>query len=162
MKFKEANALNHVAAFHELFDAPVLPTPSIPPAERCALRVKLLQEELKELQESIEQNDLVGIADALGDLQYVLSGAVLEFGLGDRFAEVFDEIQRSNMSKTCRTLEEATRTATWFENEKKVSTQIVQKGEAYIVYRLPDYKILKSINYSEADLKAIVQPDVKV
>lgn len=159
MKFKEAKALNHVAAFHDLFDAPVLSAPSIPPAERCALRVKLLQEELKELQESIEQNDLVGIADALGDLQYVLSGAVLEFGLGGVFAEIFDEIQRSNMSKTCRSLEEATRTAAWFENEKKVSTRIVQKGEAYIVYRLPDYKILKSINYSEADLQPFIQPD---
>lgn len=158
MKFREAEGLNHVAEFHHLFDAPVLPSPAIPSKERCELRVKLLQEELNELQEAIDQSDLVGIADALGDIQYVLSGAILEFGLGSSFAAVFDEIQRSNMSKTCKTLEEAKATAAYFENEKKVATRIIPKDNVYIVYRMPDNKILKSINYSEADLKSIIDP----
>ena len=46
---------------------------------------------------------MVEIADALCDLQYVLSGAVLEFGLGEKFVELFNEVQRSNMSKACDT-----------------------------------------------------------
>jgi len=160
MKFREPAGLNHVAEFHDLFDAPILASPKIPSPERCQLRVKLLQEELKELEEAISQKDLVGIADALGDLQYVLSGAVLEFGLGNFFASVFDEIQRSNMSKTCQSLEEAEATANFFETEKEVETRIVRKGNVFIVYRLPDFKILKSIRYSEADLKSIIEPEI--
>lgn len=157
MEYREASSLNHVAKFHDLFDAPVLPTPAIPSLERCRLRVKLLQEELNELEEAIEQQDLVGVADALGDLQYVLSGAILEFGLGNAFAAVFDEIQRSNMSKTCQTMEEAEATAAFFEREKSVNTKIVRKGDVFIVYRMPDYKILKSLQYSEANLKPIIE-----
>ena len=54
------------------------------------LRVNLLREELKELEAAIADNDLVEVADALADLQYVLSGAVLEFGLGAKFRTLFD------------------------------------------------------------------------
>ena len=79
-KFQEANALSDVAAFHNLFGAPVLDSPQIPSEDRCALRVNLLQEELNELKEAIEANDLVEVADALADIQYVLSDAILEFG----------------------------------------------------------------------------------
>ncbi|MBP6411337.1 MAG: nucleoside triphosphate pyrophosphohydrolase family protein, partial [Pseudarcicella sp.] len=95
---KKIDALNQVAEFHKTFKAPILNSPTIPNQQRCELRVSLLAEELKELQEAIAQNDLVEIADALCDLQYVLSGAVLEFGLGDKFVELFNEVQRSNMS----------------------------------------------------------------
>lgn len=105
--FEEPTALNHVADFHRLFDMPVLEAPQIPSPVRCALRVSLLQEELDELREAIEANDLRAAADALCDLQYVLSGAILEFGLAGRFKEFFDEVQRSNMSKACGSMEEA-------------------------------------------------------
>ena len=108
---KKIDALNQVAAFHKLFKHPVLDKPQIPSKERCELRVELLSEELKELQEAIKANDLVEVADALCDLQYVLSGAVLEFGLGEKFVELFDEVQRSNMSKACKSLDEAERTS---------------------------------------------------
>jgi predicted HAD superfamily Cof-like phosphohydrolase len=125
MSYQEPQALNSVADFHELFGAPILSKPTIPDAERCTLRVSLLQEELDELKQAIADGDLVEIADALGDIQYVLAGAVHEFGLGDRFADIFGEIQRSNMSKACTTLEEA---------EKTVKHYKIYKGEeAYIV-----------------------------
>ena len=156
MKYKEPQGLNHVSAFHDLFDAPILSSPTIPDAERCALRVNLLQEELNELKESIDTHDLVGIADALGDIQYVLSGAVLEFGLADQFAAIFDEIQRSNMSKTCKSMQEAEKTALYYQTEKGFETKIMQKGDVFLVYRLPDFKVLKSVNYSEADLATII------
>ena len=69
-----------------------------------------LLEELKELKEAIEENDLVEVIDALCDIQYVLSGAILEFGFAEKFKEMFDEVQRSNMSKVCKTEEEAVQT----------------------------------------------------
>jgi len=99
---KKLDSLNQVAEFHRTFKHPVVETPAIPSSERCKLRVSLIAEELKELQEAIDDKDLVEIADALCDIQYVLSGAVLEFGLGEKFPELFDEVQRSNMSKACR------------------------------------------------------------
>jgi predicted HAD superfamily Cof-like phosphohydrolase len=97
--FPEASVLNSVAAFHRLFRVPVLDTPRIPPVARSSLRVALLQEELDELKAAIEADDLVEVADALADLQYVLAGAVHEFGMGRRFAAAFVEVHRSNMSK---------------------------------------------------------------
>ena len=93
------DSLNQVAAFHKTFKHPILEKPTIPPSDRCQLRVSLISEELKELEEAIQNNDLVEVADALCDIQYVLSGAVLEFGLGEKFVELFNEVQRSNMKK---------------------------------------------------------------
>ena len=79
---KVLDSLNQVAEFHNTFKHPVEPTPTIPSKKRCDLRVVLIREELEELEAAIKDNDIVEIADALCDIQYVLSGAVLEFGLG--------------------------------------------------------------------------------
>ena len=105
MKFEEPKPLNSVALFHETFGLPVLGEAQLISKERSNLRLNLLKEELKELEEAIEAGDLVEIADAFCDLQYVLSGAILEYGLGSKFKELFDEVQRSNMSKTCSSRE---------------------------------------------------------
>ena len=93
--FVDPNALSSVAAFHRLFRAPILASPVIPSADRCQLRVSLLEEEVQELADAIKDNDLVEVADALADIQYVLSGAVHEFGMGNIFQTLFDEVQRS-------------------------------------------------------------------
>ena len=103
MIMKQPDALNQVAEFHRTFKHPILDSPAIPPENRCKLRVALLAEELKELEVAILEQDIVAVADALCDLQYVLSGAILEFGLGEKFELLFNEVQRSNMSKACRT-----------------------------------------------------------
>ena len=78
---KEPNALNDVSEFHQTFKHPILDQPTIPDKKRCELRVSLIQEELNELMEAIEDKDIIEIADALADFQYVLAGAVLEFGI---------------------------------------------------------------------------------
>ena len=104
---KDLNALTQVAEFHKTFKHPILETATIPSKERCQLRIDLLQEELKELQEAVDDHNMVEIADALCDLQYVLAGAIHEFGLGGKFKTLFDEVHRSNMSKACKTVEEA-------------------------------------------------------
>jgi predicted HAD superfamily Cof-like phosphohydrolase len=63
------------------------------------LRFELMKEENEEYLEAVHNNDIVEIADALGDMLYILCGTILEHGLQHKIEAVFDEIQRSNMSK---------------------------------------------------------------
>ncbi|WP_323756101.1 hypothetical protein [Roseivirga sp.] len=153
---KEPQSLNSVAEFHKTFKHPILETPQIPSEDRCKLRVSLIAEELKELEEAIADNDLVEIADALCDIQYVLSGAILEFGMGNSFKTLFDEVQRSNMSKTCKTIEEAEATQKHYMDKDGTESYIEESDGHFLVYRTADNKTLKSVNYSPADLKSIL------
>ena len=155
-KFKEPHALTAVAAFHHLFDMPIVDEPVIPPSDRCRLRINLIEEELKELKDAISKGSIVEAADALADLQYVLSGAILEFGLAERFKSLFDEVQRSNMSKACQTYEDAEETTKHYKKHHGVDSEIIEKDGCYLVFRLSDRKVLKSVKYSEADLAKIV------
>lgn len=159
--FKEPEALNSVDQFHDTFNLPVLTEPQIPDAARCELRINLIEEELKELKEAIAQNDLVEVADAFCDIQYVLSGAILEFGMADLFKSLFDEVQRSNMSKVCKTREEAEATQAHYLETKQTESFIEAKGDAFLVYRKSDGKVLKSINYSPADIVSILASEKK-
>lgn len=154
---KQLDSLNQVAEFHRLYHHPIEPEPVIPSEERCRLRVELIAEELKELEHAIENKDLTGIADALCDIQYVLSGAVLEFGMGEKFRDLFDEVQRSNMSKACDTEEEAIATVKYYRKNHKTESYYKKRNGKYMIYRKDDNKTLKSINYSPADLKSILE-----
>lgn len=154
---KHPEALELVAEFHRTFHHPILPAPAIPDERRCRLRVALLAEELKEMEHAIEQKDLVGVADALCDLQYVLSGAILEFGLQGRFKALFEEVQRSNMSKVCHSEEEAQRTVEFYKKKDGTECYYKREGNNWLVYRQQDNKTIKSINYSPANLEAILQ-----
>ena len=154
---EKINSLNQVADFHRTFNAPVLENPEIPSPQRCELRVSLLQEELDELSQAIKDGDLVEIADALCDLQYVLSGAVLEFGLGDKFVELFNEVQRSNMSKACDNEIVAQETVEHYKQKDGTESDYKEVNGKYIVYRNEDNKVLKSVNYSPANLPGIIK-----
>ena len=153
---QQPESLEMVAEFHRTFGHPVLSEPQIPAPERCALRVALLREELDELSAAIADRDLVEIADALCDLQYVLSGAILEFGLGERFKALFEEVQRSNMSKSCSTQAEAEATVAYYRDERGEDAYIRQVDGHWLVYRKGDDKTLKSIQYSPADLARLL------
>ena len=153
---EKLDALRQVAEFHRTFGHPIEPVPVIPAEVRCQLRVALIAEELEELKEAIEEGDIVAVADALCDIQYVLSGAVLEFGLGEKFNTLFNEVQRSNMSKACLTVAEAEATVAQY-TAKGVACHFVASDGKYLVYRDADRKTLKSINYSPADLIPILQ-----
>lgn len=153
---EQINSLNQVADFHQTFNAPILDTPQIPSEQRCQLRVALLQEELDELAQAIKDNDLVEIADALCDIQYVLSGAVLEFGLGEKFVELFNEVQRSNMSKACSTEEEAQTTLEYYKQKDGTEGYYKQVGDKWVTYRNGDDKVLKSVGYSPANIKGML------
>lgn len=154
--FGEPKCLNAVAQFHRLFRVPVEPRPCIPDAKRAALRVALIQEELDELRQAIQNNDLVEAADALADLQYVVSGAVLEFGMADKFKDVFNEVHRSNMSKACETEEIAKATVDHYARLGQPCSYQKVDGE-WLVYRDSDNKVLKSVQYSPADIQGTLE-----
>ncbi len=156
---KQPDSLNSVAEFHKTFKHPILETPTIPEENRCKLRVALLAEELKELEVAILEKDIVEIADALCDLQYVLAGAVLEFGLGDRFNALFNEVQRSNMSKACNTEQEAIDTVDHYLKKDGTACYYKEEGGKWLVYRTADNKTIKSIRYSPADLEKVLKQD---
>lgn len=153
---KQPDALNLVADFHRTFHHPILAKPGIPAEDRCKLRVALIAEELKELEVAILEKDIVEVADALCDIQYVLAGAVLEFGLGEKFSRLFEEVQRSNMSKACSSEEEAKKTVEHYLAKDGTECYYVKQGDKWLVYRKSDNKTIKSIGYSPANLEKIV------
>ncbi|MFT5762332.1 MAG: putative HAD superfamily Cof-like phosphohydrolase [Polaribacter sp.] len=67
--------------------------------DRNLLRFNLMKEENEEYLEAANNNDLIEVADALGDMLYILCGTIIEHGMQDKIEEVFNEIQKSNMSK---------------------------------------------------------------
>lgn len=93
------STLEQVQEFHETYGLPVEGAPNIDDAKTNALRINLLAEELDELKEALEAGDMVEVLDALTDLQYVLDGAYLSFGMHTIKQAAFDEVHRSNMSK---------------------------------------------------------------
>lgn len=92
--------LDAVAAFHNAFGVGMANTPTAHISEEInTLRHKLMAEENKEYLDAANTNDLVEVADALGDMLYILCGTILTHGMHHIIEEVFDEIQQSNMSK---------------------------------------------------------------
>jgi predicted HAD superfamily Cof-like phosphohydrolase len=150
------NYIKMVEKFHNAFNAPILPTPQIPSEKRCDLRISLMQEELNEIKEAIEKGELVDIADGFGDLMVVLCGSIIEFGLGDKFDNIFDEIHRSNMSKACSTEEEAKMTLEHYKQKDGTEGYYKQVGDKWVTYRNGDDKVLKSVGYSPANIKGIL------
>lgn len=122
--------LQAVKEFHKAFGLGVQekPTAILDPG-KIELRYELMKEENEEYLEAAKDGNLVEIADALGDMLYILCGTIIEHGLQDKISEVFDEIQRSNMSK------------------------LGEDGKP--VYR-EDGKVLKGPNYSRPDLLKIL------
>lgn len=88
-----------VADFHTVFDQKDGNKPRLINSRDGQLRYSLLLEENNEYLEAVEKNDLVGIADALGDQLYIIYGTILKHGLQGKIEQVFKEIHRSNMSK---------------------------------------------------------------
>lgn len=86
-----------VGDFMEAFGQDVLNEPEWPTFSTRELRLELIREEYEELEEAIENNDMIGVADALTDLLYVVYGAGHAFGID--LDTCFDEVHSSNMSK---------------------------------------------------------------
>jgi len=121
--------LDNVSTFHKTFKVEENKTPTLLSENDWILRHKLMKEENQEYLDACAENDLVEIADALGDQLYILCGTILKHGLQDKIEQVFDEIQRSNMSK------------------------LDDNGNP--IFR-PDGKILKGTNYFTPNIKSIL------
>ena len=94
------NKLQAVKEFHEAFGLGIKHKPIAKLSEnKLKLRFDLMAEENEEYLEAAKEDDLVEVADALGDMLYILCGTILEHGMQHKIEEVFEEIQRSNMSK---------------------------------------------------------------
>ncbi|MHB0754641.1 pyrophosphohydrolase domain-containing protein [Polaribacter sp. M15] len=120
-----------VHAFHTAFQLNIQDTPTVHISEdRKQLRFELMKEENEEYLEAAKNNDLVEVADALGDMLYILCGTIIEHGMQDKIEEVFQEIQRSNMSK------------------------LGEDGKP--IYR-EDGKVLKGPNYFKPNIKEILE-----
>ena len=125
------NAIDAVKEFNEAFKIKYSKNQKADLDESTIeLRYRLMQEENDEYLEAARKKDLVEIADALGDKLYILCGTILAHGLQDKIVEVFNEIQRSNMSKL--------------------------SAEGKPVIR-EDGKILKGPNYFKPDIKSILE-----
>jgi predicted HAD superfamily Cof-like phosphohydrolase len=87
-----------VKSWHQHFKMPVVDTPSLPKG-RAEMRLAIIEEEVRELREAVEAGNLVEVLDALCDIQYVVDGTFLEFGLHHLKEHAFSEVHSSNMSK---------------------------------------------------------------
>lgn len=125
------STLAMVREFHETYGAVVKDQPDVADTAVNRLRINLLREELKELEEALENNDVVEALDALTDLQYVLDGAFLALGLHAAKDAAFAEVHRSNMSKLGRD-----------------GKPILREG---------DNKVMKGPDYFKPDLESVVE-----
>ena len=98
MSFQEV--IDSVGQFHDAFKINNESEPTVDVGEKVIkLRYDLMHEENEEYLEAAKSGDLVEVADALGDMLYILCGTMLAHGMQNKIEEIFQEIQRSNMSK---------------------------------------------------------------
>ncbi len=93
------NLSHKVESFNRAFNLPIRIKPQLIKQQEYELQYNLLREELGEYGDACVANDLNGIADAIGDMLYVLLGMAIRHGLQDNLEAIFNEIHESNMSK---------------------------------------------------------------
>lgn len=143
---------NAVKQFNTVFGKPVPTTPVIADPKRAQFCYDFIQEEATELKEAYENGDIVEVLDAACDLAYVAVGDVLcAFGIVDKFPAAFREVHASNLSKLCKTQEEAEETIK-VRSVKEGPCHWEMIGDNYVVYRSRDRKVMKSINYFRPNL----------
>jgi predicted HAD superfamily Cof-like phosphohydrolase len=171
--------INKVKEFHEKFDHPMNNVEDDISVEIRKLRLKLIFEELQELAEAMDVKetftklceegitkskdgnnvDKVEELDALCDIQYVLSGAVLALGHQNNFDDAFSDVHNSNMTKLCSSMEEVDQTIEYYVEKRGMSKDDITYssiGSEYIVNRKSDMKVLKNVNYKSVKLDKYV------
>jgi predicted HAD superfamily Cof-like phosphohydrolase len=145
------------------FGLPNRETPQVTESRECLLAYTLIKEELQELFDAcntpskiLKQEDeydyepnLVEIADAIGDLYFVVTQAAMIHGLDPEM--LIDRVYKSNMSKLCLTEQEAVDSVKAY-TDKEISTYYTQLPDGkFIIKRTVDNKVLKGINFFEPD-----------
>ena len=128
------------------------------------LRMKLIREEMKELEEAVKNHDMTETIDALSDILYVVYGAGASFGID--MDKSFDMVHRSNMTKACPTEEVANKTVKWYQDNSNdynsknpdqapVDPQIRELNNMYVVYNKTTGKVLKSVDYEPVNFSSM-------
>jgi len=146
--------VSEVEEFNATFGKPNNYEPTIPAKKEWQFVYDFIQEELEEYREACENGDIVEVLDALCDIAYVsLGNGTMLHGLKDKIWPAYQEVQGSNMSKACKTKEEAVLTVSKRSKEQGEACHFEKLKEGrYIVYRTRDRKVMKSINYYRPDL----------
>lgn len=175
------NYIKEVKEFMTTFGQPTPDTIIDISEDRNKLRIALIFEELKEYAEAsglkgyfaydlckhhykeIADGELVDEVvnkveqfDALEDLQYVLSGAVIEHGFDTVFDKGFEEVHRSNMTKAIKSAEDLDNTLELHDLKGNYAFSTKSTEYPTVLYRHPDMKVIKSASYSPANLKSIL------
>jgi len=147
--------VSEVEEFNQTFGKPNNYEPIIPEKKEWQFVYDFILEELEEYREACERGDIVEVLDALCDIAYVSVGnGTMLHGLKSKIWPAYQEVQASNMSKACKTEEEAMETVRKRTEEYGEACYFEKLAEGrYIVYRERDKKVVKSINYFRPNLK---------
>ena len=145
--------VDEVEEFNSLMNKPNNYEPTIPEKKEWEFVYDFVLEELEEYREACERGDIVEVLDALCDIAYVsLGNGTMLHGLKDKIWPAYQEVQGSNISKSCSTEEEALDTVSLRSKEQAESCHHERVGDRYVVYRTRDRKVMKSINYYRPNL----------
>ena len=152
-KYWEVPFVDEVQEFNQTFGKPNNYEPTIPEKNEWMFVYDFIQEELAEYKEACEKGDIVEILDALCDITYVsLGNGTMLHGLKGKIWKAYQEVQASNMSKSCVDEAEAEATILQRAKEQGEPCHYEQVGDRWVVYRTRDRKVMKSINYFKPNL----------
>jgi predicted HAD superfamily Cof-like phosphohydrolase len=176
------NVLNNVLEFHQTFGHPVANKPTVASEimeQRISLIFEELEELayasgkpghfkaicykaifgenaseaiMEDLRKETSNPDIVMMADALVDIEYVWAGTVIATGLKELYPALLEEVHGSNMTKACTNLEEVELAKEWYLENKGLVLEMRKVGDKYVLYR-EDGKVMKRPTYREANLK---------
>jgi hypothetical protein len=146
--------VDEVEEFNAVMGKPNNYEPIIPERKEWEFVYNFILEELEEYREACERGDIVEVLDALCDITYVATGnGTMLHGLKDKIWPAYQEVQASNLSKACRTEDEAKATVLQRSSEQGEECHYEKVGDYFIVYRTRDKKVMKNINYFKPNLK---------
>ena len=153
--------VDEVETFNNTFGKTNNYEPVIPEYKEWKFVYDFILEELEEYREACERGDIVEVLDALCDITYVsLGNGTMLHGLKDKIWPAYQEVQASNMSKACKTEEEAIQSVSQRAKEQGEACHFEKVAEGrYVVYRTRDRKVLKSISYFRPNLKQFFDAD---
>ena len=147
-----AKEIEQVLEFHKVFEHPIGDIAKALSIKRGLQRHSYMKEELQEFHDAVEAEDLVEQADACIDIIYFALGTLVELGLSDKYEALFANIQASNISKVCLSMESAIRTAEAHDQP----TTIKPIGSYWKVSDANTNKVVKSETYFKPNLKEII------
>ena len=146
--------IDEVEEFNAVMGKPNAYEPNIPERKEWEFVYNFILEELEEYKEACEKGDIVEVLDALCDITYVATGnGTMLHGLKDKIWPAYQEVQASNLSKACRTEDQAKATVIQRSSEQGEECHYEKVGDYFVVYRSRDRKVMKNVNYFKPNLK---------